>query len=286
MAQVKRVRKKDIQQAKRPDALLTKANSLFDWLWARRVVSLSVLAGVLVLVAVVTGLRAYGQARAHRVGVELSSAVGLTARPVGPADSTGGAKTFQTQADKQQAVSRALGKLIQDHPGTAGASAAALLRARDELDHGKTDDAIRDYQAYLKNDDGRLALFAHEGLGYAYEAKHDWAKALDAFGKLAEDGVPARALYHEARVLAEEGKKDEARKDFEEVIAKYQTDVVASDARARLDLLDLPPAGVGALSAPSSAPDASAVPEPAKKVANPHHPHHLRAGTGKKTARK
>ncbi len=261
MAAVK-VRKKDIQQAKRPDALLASASSVFDWLLKRRTMVLSALAAALALFAVGAYLSSRSKAHARVVGAELSSAIELSTRPVkGSPNAAEAKKTFPTDAAKEQAVSDALGKIEKAHPHSAAGHVAALALAHEAYEAGKYDDAIRDYQTYLKGGEGDLQLFADEGLGYAYEAKQDYPKALDAFGKLAALGLPGRAEYHKARLLQEEGKLDDARKAFEDVVASYGKEVVASDARSRLDLLNLPPPGQGGFEPPA----APATPAPAEK---------------------
>ena len=146
--------------------------------------------------------------------------------------------------------------------------AANLRLAHLRLDEGKTDEAIAGYAKYLSGEtDGGLRLFVLESLGYAYEKKGDVAKAAETFQKLAEAGAPGRALYHKARLAESAGKKDDAKKLYEQVVKEFEKDVVASDARTRLELIDAPPPGTGALEAPPPAPEAAG--KGGKKPAKP-----------------
>lgn len=253
MSDVK-VRKKDIQEAKQPDAVLEGATSAFDWILARKNLVLGAIAAVLAVVAIATFSSSQAAAERREIGSGLSSAVALASRPVaekGEAD-----KTFPTKEAKQQATKDALEGVVKQHAGSDAALTAALGLARTAAEAGKYDDAITGYESYLKTaGNGGMALFAAEGLGYAHEGKGELDKAQAAFDKLAELGAPGRAAYHKARLLEKQGKKDDARKAYEAVVTGYEKEIVASDARARLELIDLPAAGTGALeAAPAPAP--------------------------------
>jgi TolA-binding protein len=266
-----KVTKKDIQEAKKPDAVLEGATSVFDWLYEKRMLAGGVLVALLVVVGVASVVTAQSRTKKHDTGAKLSEAVELESRPVvekkaeAPATETASdTKSFPSKAEKAKAVEAALTAIVKDHPGSGAARAAELQLAHAQYEAGKYDDAIQGYETYLKEgDEGDLRLFALEGLGYAYEAKGDAVKAGEAFAKLADAGAPGRALFHKARMLEKQGKKDEAKKAYEDVIATYEKDIVAGDARARLELLSLPPAGTGTIEAPA------APVEPAKDLKKP-----------------
>lgn len=261
MAEVK-VTKKDIQEAKKPDAVLVGATTLFDWIVANRKVVIGAVAALLVVVG--AGLLVSGSRESKRaqVGGRLGQAVSLAARPVvaGVAVDT---DTFPNVQAKRQAEQKAFGEIVAEHPGSEAASSAQLQLARIALNEGRYDDAVATYEKALDGlGNTPLRLFALEGLGYAYEAKGDLAKAKETFQRLSNAGAPARSLYQQARIAELSGQKDEARKLYEQVTSDYENEVLAGEAQARLELLGLPPPGQGALETPAPA---APSPEPAAR---------------------
>jgi tetratricopeptide (TPR) repeat protein len=247
------IRKKDIQEAKRPDAVLEGATSLFDKLLEKRAQVIGGLGAVLAVVALWSFVSSSSAKTAHEAGAKLSAALALEAKPVKePAkdkaeEGESDADSFPTKEDKAKAVEAALAPLAKG--SDAAARGASLALAQRAYDAGRFDEAVTGFEAAAKGD-GALALPAFEGQGYAYEAKGDFAKAGEAFAKLKEHGAEGRAQFHAARLLEKQGKKDEARKAYEAVAEKFENDAVSTEARARIDLLDLPAPGAGALEAP------------------------------------
>lgn len=240
-----KIRKKDIQAAKRPDAVLVNATSLFEWIVQRRYVLLSALAVVVVVVGVASFVGGKKDDKRQKVGGMLSEAMSLANRPV--IEGSSGKDTFPSAEAKASAVQAELESVMKEGADTPAAEAATVALARLDVEGGRPDAAISKFEAYLGSvKKGGLRLFALEGLGYAYESKGDKAKAASTFARLKDEGAPALALYHEARIAQESGDKNEARKLFEQVVAEYDKEPVAGEARSRLELLDLPPAGQGA----------------------------------------
>jgi TolA-binding protein len=258
VAEVK-VRKKDLQAARRPDAVLSSAGSIFDWLWERHVVIFGALVALLVGTGGYTLVMNTLDSKRSAVGVKLSEAADISMRSVveKPSDEDKDQKgekpeTFTSKAEKTKALNDALTGLVDQNAGTPQAAAAALDLAAVRLSEGKYDEAISLSQKFLDHADGTaLVVFANEIQGDAYAAKKDYAKADDSYKKIADAGSPAVAAYNHARLLDVQGKKDEARKAYELVIKDYEKDAVGAEARARIDLLDLPPAGTGALEKPA-----------------------------------
>lgn len=274
MAEVK-VTKKDIQEAKRPDAVLEGATSAFDWLVERRTAVLGGLGVLLVVIAVATIATSRAQAGGREVGAKLADAVALTSRPVvekkadaavvPPVAGDEKEKSFPSKEAKDKAVQEALASVAKAHAGSPAGISASLGLAQAAYEAGRYDDAIAGYEGYLKDGDkDSLGLFAVEGLGYAYEAKGDLAKAQATFERLSAAGAPGRALYHKGRMLEKQGKKEDARKAYEDVVTSFEKEVVAGDARTRLELMDLPAPGTGNLEPAVAAPE-----EPAKNVKKP-----------------
>lgn len=242
-----KITKKDIQDAKAPDAVLTGATSAYDWIVEHKNALLGAIAVLVLAVGGASLLRANSREKEEALGAKLSTALQLENRPVletAPEGST--EKTFKSKDEKQKAVTEAFEAVRKEAPGSDAAQVAGLHLAKAEMEAGKPADAAAKYEEYLAAvKSGGLRLFALENLGYALEAKGDDAKAAEAFARLGDEGAPGRALFHKARLAEKAGKKDEARKLYEQVTTDYSKEVVAGDARTRLELLDLPAPGVG-----------------------------------------
>lgn len=253
MAEVK-VTKKDIKEAKQPDAVLVGATSLFDWILANRNLVIGAIVALLVVVGAALLISESSASKRAEVGGQLGRAVALASRPVVPGVAID-TDTFPTAEAKRQAEQKAFAEIVSEHPGSEAAHSAQLQLARVSFEEGRYDDAIAGFQKSLDAlGNSPLRLFALEGLGYAYEAKGDLAKAKETFQRLSNAGAPARSLYQQARIAELSGQKDEARKLYEQVTKDYENEVLAGEAQARLELLGLPPAGQGALEAPAPAP--------------------------------
>jgi tetratricopeptide (TPR) repeat protein len=116
------------------------------------------------------------------------------------------------------------------------------------LSLGRADEAVKAYEDILKEGpDDRLRFLAHEGLGYAQEAKGDLAAAAAAFDKLTEDAAvfkeggfyKERAAFHKARLAELRGNSDEAKKLYREVLDKNPTSSLRDEISNRLAVLEL-----------------------------------------------
>jgi tetratricopeptide (TPR) repeat protein len=171
----------------------------------------------------------------------------------------------ETYPTAQARAEAALGKLRQvDGDARSG---AALLEADLLFEAGQLDPAEALYRR-LSGRGGVEGVVAREGVGFVAEARAQKAegaartaeleKALEAFSAVQPDEAGPRrdhALYHEGRILAQLGKKDEARAAFEKALEKAKE--LGSDLEAiiemRLTQLDLP-AVTAAPPAPSEEP--------------------------------
>lgn len=238
MADAIRIRKKDIQDAKRPDAVLERATSLYDWLVERRKPLLTLL-GLVGLALIITSYVSSSSAeRSREVGGELSKAVVVAARPVFEGSSSDDA--FPSAQARAEAVQEAYEGVTKTGAGTRAARTAQFGLAFAHLEQGRFDEAIAGFEAYLKGNNSQdLRAFAWEGLGQAQEAKGDLDAARSAFAKLEAVGAPGLALFHQARLAEQAGERDRARELYEQIVAEYELESVATDAKVRLELLGL-----------------------------------------------
>lgn len=255
MAETIKIRKKDIQEAKRPDVVLSHASSLFDWLVERKALALGLLGAVVAAGLIIAAVDNSRRKSREETGAQLASAVELSTRPVIEGQSND--KSFGSAEEKTQKSVAAFEALARDASGPA-AQAARFKLAQLRLESGDFDGAVSGFDEYLGNRGADLRVFALEGLGYAHEGKGDLARAREAFARLGDAGARDRALYHEGRLFEREGDKVKARESYQRLVSEFESAAVATEARARLDLLNAPPPGTGALEPVAAEPPAPA----------------------------
>jgi predicted negative regulator of RcsB-dependent stress response len=147
---------------------------------------------------------------------------------------------YKTAKERREAALKLLDKLEKSYGSTGAARDALLARAGVKYDLGRYDEAIRDYKAFLsKGASGKLKAMAHEGLGYAHEAKGELDRALDEYRLIASAGefFRDRALYDEGRILERKGDTAGAKKLYQEILDKTPTTPLRDDISNRLALL-------------------------------------------------
>jgi tetratricopeptide (TPR) repeat protein len=87
-----------------------------------------------------------------------------------------------------------------------------------------------------------IRALARSGIGRAWEAERDYAKAAEAYGALAKDLDPKSFIYEDAlidhaRALELAGKKDEAVAAYQKVLKEIPNARRADDVRTRLAAL-------------------------------------------------
>lgn len=172
-----------------------------------------------------------------------------------PPDPRGLPSEFATAADRSRAMLASLEELSADYGGTPVAQQGLLMQGETLYRLGRHDDAIARYREYL--DGGgpdELMLSAREGIAYSLEAKavaQKDAKArqaglerlLEAFQEMQPQGEGPRrdeALYHQGRMQAALGRKDEARKTLEQILVQHQGSNLKRDVEMRLTALSAP----------------------------------------------
>jgi tetratricopeptide (TPR) repeat protein len=153
---------------------------------------------------------------------------------------------FKTAQERSTAVLKELDGYLAAGSGPRGLqNEARLMKGATLLGLGRADDAIKAYEDALGNKlDARLRFLAHEGIGYAYEAKGDVDKALGAFGQLAGDAsefqgfYQDRALYHRARLTAAKGDKSGALTIYKQILDKSPDSSLKTEITDRLAVLE------------------------------------------------
>jgi hypothetical protein len=156
-----------------------------------------------------------------------------------------GAPHFKTGKERSEAALKELDAFLAGSSNPLKAEAklqrGPLLRAL-----GRAPEAVTSYEELLAGKvDDRLRFLAHEGLGYALEAKGDLNAAATAFAKLTEDAgtkggafYADRAAYHQARMAELRGNAAEAKKLYKEVLDKNPTTSLRDEISNRLAVLE------------------------------------------------
>jgi len=137
--------------------------------------------------------------------------------------------------------------IVRDHEGTVAATWALIGEGRALYGQGKLEQARDAYTAALEStDDETLQWAALEGIAYTFEAEQAYDQALeklDALRALSKEVAPI-AGYHQARILMQRGKNDEAKVKLQGVLASLRQPNAPSlpftraEAESRLALLD------------------------------------------------
>jgi len=226
MAKKKKISRKKL--LKEPDEILTTTARLFQFAVRYRYPLLGGLAGLILVVLVVTAVRYHSFAREGESYASLQSA-------------------WQQYQERRQtddpaaayaAVQSEFETLLDRYAGTTGAKYATLVFADISLDAGKTDRAIALYQKAL--DDLQAPAIRNRvlnGLAYAYEAQGDLPAAIRHFEQIlagSTSAFKAEARYNLGRLLADLGRTAESRTAFETLLAENPDSLYAGMIRERL----------------------------------------------------
>jgi predicted negative regulator of RcsB-dependent stress response len=172
--------------------------------------------------------------------------------PNTPPDPRGLPKKFASAEERARAVLAELEELAADYGSTGVGRQGILLQAESLYQLGRYADAAERYREYADGGGPEdLVLSAREGLAYSLEgqamaekdakARQDGLeKTLKAFADMQpqSDG-PRRdeSLYHQARIQAELGRRDEARQTLEQILANHPDSNLKDDIEMRLPAL-------------------------------------------------
>ncbi|MGZ3458662.1 MAG: tetratricopeptide repeat protein [Archangium sp.] len=209
------------QELRAPDAFQLYGAEASDWLMKRRQ-AIGTAVAVLILGGLVAALVHYFTARGEeQAAKQLGQALAVLDRPVIPGTvppqlAEGEEPPFKSDHEKDEAIVKSLTDFREAHKGSDAAVTAALPLGKAAYRLGNYDAALAAFGDYTQKGPKKdpLMASAYEGQGYSYEAKGQLDQALAAFQQMAKvesgDYLQGMGQYHQARVLAEQGKKDEA----------------------------------------------------------------------------
>lgn len=168
------------------------------------------------------------------------------------------AKKFSQAVEMYEAVSspnreatpseykNVLGKfdeVIIGFPRTLSGKTSFLYKGNIQLRLGEFEEAIKSYQNVLEKAGKRKVyrLFAMEGLGYAYEGKKDYEKALQAYQEMIGEGDHfqlANAYLNTGRCYEKLGKKKEALEHYKSFLKVSQNSMMTNAVLRRISILE------------------------------------------------
>ena len=134
-------------------------------------------------------------------------------------------------------------EVITKFPKTPGGKLAVLYKGNVHFRLGEFDEAIKAYESYLEKA-GKEKLyraFAMEGLGYSYEGKRDYEKAMKAFQKVIDLGESFQlpnAYLGLGRCCEKVGKMGEALENYKSFIKISQKSQMANIVLRKISSLE------------------------------------------------
>lgn len=238
--------KDEQKELKKPDELQKLGQEALPFLEKHGKAVVGAVGAVLVIgfvAAIVSTLNVRGDEQASR---DFGAALSVLDREVNanPGEPKPGQEApFKTEAEKDEAIVKALTEFRAKYPGKKAAVSAALPLAQAHLRQGKADLAlplIEEYLAKAESDDP-LRPAGYEARGYALEAQQKYDDALSAFDTLARenktDFMKGMGQYHRGRVLLLKGDSAGAVKTFSEVETAAPNTAAARLAKERISAL-------------------------------------------------
>ncbi|HYO65590.1 MAG TPA: tetratricopeptide repeat protein [Archangium sp.] len=236
------------QELSAPDAFQLYGAEASDWLMKRSQI-ISTVAVVLVVGGLIAALVQYfnnrsEEAAAKQLGQTLESLERPVVEGVPLQPAAGELPPFKSEQERNETTVTELTKFRTDHKGTEAALTAALPLGKAQYRLGKYDDAVATFGEYTKDAPKGSALLtaAYEGQGYAHEAKGQLDQALESFKQMSKaessgEFMQGMGQYHQARILAAQGKKDEAAQLLADLKASQGNGAAGRLATERLAVL-------------------------------------------------
>ena len=145
--------------------------------------------------------------------------------------------------EEYKSVIERFNEVMTRFPKTQAGKVAILYKGNIHLRLGEFDEAAKAYEDYLRKagNEKLYRAFAMEGLGYSYEGKRDYEKALQAFQKvidLREGFQLANAYLDLGRCNEKMGKTKEALENYKNYIKMSQKSQMANIVLRKISTLE------------------------------------------------
>ncbi len=152
-------------------------------------------------------------------------------------------RQFKTKEEKYTAASESFDKILELYPSSSVVEDALFLKAEALYQLEKYDDAKSVYEEYLEKfgKKGVYSIQAHTSIGYIYEEKEDYSKAVDSFEKVISnypDYVLRDTIFIElGRCYEETNQWDKAKENYQKIVMNFSDSPVLQDAQNKLETL-------------------------------------------------
>lgn len=238
-------RKYTRKQLRKPDEFITMSHRVAGYVKDHaKLVAVSLLVAAVIIGAAWT-LSWLSNSRARTATAMLTRAIDIYNQTVVPNASKlkpreDGIPHFETRDAKLKAADEQLKKVVDKYGDNSVGLLARLMRASVSYERGQFNQAIDDYKRYLdRGGDAAFRNNAIEGLIYSYEKTKQYDKALANVKKLPNSGGQRYvALYHEARIFADQGKAKAAAERYRKVLQEANSPTLQNQAGQQLALLE------------------------------------------------
>ena len=134
-------------------------------------------------------------------------------------------------------------EVITKFPRTSSGKFSFLYKGNIHLRLSEFEEATKSYQTFLQKagKEKLYRLFAMEGLGYAYEGKKDYEKALQAYQKILEEGESFQlgdAYLNMGRCYEKLGKNKEALENYKAFLKVSQKSMMTNAVLRKISILE------------------------------------------------
>jgi len=225
------------KEMKAPDAFQAAAGKAAGWVAGHEKQIVAAVVGAIALLAAVLGVMSWLESSEKAAGAALFQVLNDADGQISSVPLPGvSVPLFPTQEAQQKAIVEKAAEVQRRYASTEAARTAALAAGQAQFRLAAYDAALSAFESYLasaKSGDS-LAFVATEGVARAKEAKGDLAGALAAFERLPtlNPAYSDRAALERARLLARQGKVDEARK----ILQSFPQDFKDSQSKPEAEL--------------------------------------------------
>lgn len=134
-------------------------------------------------------------------------------------------------------------EVITKFPRTSSGKFSFLYMGNIHLRLSEFEEATKSYQTFLQKagKEKFYRIFAMEGLGYAYEGKKDYEKALQAYQKILEEGESfqlGNAYLNMGRCYEKLGKNKEALENYKAFLKVSQNSMMTNAVLRKISILE------------------------------------------------
>jgi tetratricopeptide (TPR) repeat protein len=149
----------------------------------------------------------------------------------------------ETSVSEYKDVLEKFNKIITRFSRTPSGKFSLLYKGNILLRLGEFEEATKSYQAFLKRagNEKLYKLFAWEGLGYSYEGRRDYEKAIQAYRKITEEGGNlelSNAYLNMGRCYEKLGKNKEALENYKAFLEESPKSMMANVVLRKISILE------------------------------------------------